>query len=131
MNVQPNWRRGLLRVWIVLSICWVGLVAELAREDFVEMCTWTFDCLPPGAWLNGIRISTFPPGMAGGPSTVRPVPDQPEQIPGLSFRLNHFAKYALAAVAPPIGALLLWVVVAWIVAGFSRRPGKSERDEPV
>jgi hypothetical protein len=110
-----NWRRGLIRLWIVSSLCWIGFVgwtayaqeSERAAQEFADnVCMeWKrreganpFDCFdtPSGPF------HTLP---------VRPV-----------FGKAWVKHYASIAFLPPLGVLIAGVLVLWIAAGFRKAP---------
>lgn len=109
-----NWRRGLLRLWTAVSVCWIVLVAwqgydavivprQIAAQETACANARTanpkfgnpFDCFD--------RTNSFRDLEPNGPKIL---------------------TYVGVAAAFPFGTLALWFTVTWIVAGF-RKPGVS------
>src|SRR5262245_39046965 len=106
-----NWRRGLLRLWLVLSLCWIVGVGALAwergpvasRDRALAACfeakkaqgVNVFDC------LNEVTARNDPLTSADIPSVIR--------------------EYAAYVLLPPLIAFVLGLLGAWVVAGFARK----------
>ena len=91
-EVPMNWTRGLLRVWAVLALCWVGSTT-LVMQDLI-----------------------FPPSCSAHEACdFRPPSLGPE--PSLQEKRIEAAK--LISV-PPLGLLVLGFLVVWAVRGFRR-----------
>jgi hypothetical protein len=102
-----NWKRGLIRVWIVGSIAWALFVAWLAYSArsgaFTQEACFKaheanpalgnpFDCFDSGHYFDDL-------------------------IPLSSF----IERYIAIALAPSLAALLLGFVIAWVAAGFKHQ----------
>jgi hypothetical protein len=105
-----NWRRGLLRLWLVLSLCWIVAVGLYA---------W------PYAWPPYCRLlgqATTPNEQRNPPGTFTPIdpnePAPPETWPCIAATINEFAPYALL---PPLVTLVLGLLGVWVASGFARR----------
>jgi hypothetical protein len=92
-----NWRRGLFRAWIVLSILWM-LCILLAYLVLPEQSV-----LSDAEFLN-----------ATNESDVR-------QILTAHHRTSQW-EFALGAIVPPLGALALGLAAFWVGKGFRRLP---------
>ncbi len=108
-----NWRRGLLRLWLVLSLCWIVGVGALAwergpvtsRDRALAACfeakkaegVNVFDC------LNEVTPRNDPMTSADIPSAIR--------------------EYGAYALLPPLIAFVLGLLGAWVAAGFARKGG--------
>ena len=51
-----NWKRGLFRAWLMLSICWVALTAYIFLDQLLEIVT----PVDPPTGVGGIAL---PPGQ--------------------------------------------------------------------
>jgi len=106
-----NWRRGLFRLWLVVSLLWVGSVTwviydherdrayrdaldKACMEDKKLQGASPFDCFDSPAAM-----------FANLPRTT-------------SWLLKHYATWALL---PPLVTLALGIAGRWILVGF-RRP---------
>jgi len=106
-----NWRRGLLRLWVVLSVLWVVLVVgTVYRRE----------------WLpheHDVRCTTVPAPPRG---TVDPLGCWSVSPGGLEIQFKRdfqpfapiAARYAVLAVLPVIGAFGLAMLIKWIIGGF-------------
>jgi hypothetical protein len=99
-----NWKRGFLRLWIAATLVWCGLVAWHGYSDLVVSRHITADWAACSeahktqSWLCDPIIDPIGPALR---------------------------TYSLIAVLPPVALLLLWGVVAWIIAGF-RTPKEAD-----
>ena len=106
-----NWRRGLLRLWVVVSLCWLGVVGVAAyfaesNLDVTERCIERqkakradiAKCTDSGeSRVNFFLLDVGPPTLG-----------------------ELARKWGWAALLPPIGLLLAGLAVTWIVTGFAR-----------
>ena len=90
-----NVRRGLLRLWIVVSLCWAVPAAWLNRDELIATRHWTRDDLDPAA--NGFKLSQI--------VTLRP--DWQTRVPA-----------AVLVAARPIVLLLVVLGMGWVGKGF-------------
>jgi hypothetical protein len=107
-----NWKRGFFRVWLVLSVCWLGFWALGIYEHVVERSSAAAahacfmakkDIPPPGNpfdCFDGVRGNRF--------ADLIPLP-------------RSISNYVAIALGPPIALLLLGLVTIWVSRGF-RRP---------
>jgi hypothetical protein len=99
-----NWRRGLLRLWLVLSLCWIAGVG---------LYSWRQE-----SWiLSSSREFVF----EDGPDTARD--QQSESLEKIINSLNaETAKqYVLLLLVPPLATLVLGLLSAWVVSSFERK----------
>jgi hypothetical protein len=108
-----SWRRGLFRLWLVVSLLWIGSIAwETYENVFVPRrsaaaaaaCAETraankslgnpWDCY---AGLKG--------GMFEDLTQVQPI----------------LIQRTMVAIGPPLGLLLFGMIVGWVLAGFRRK----------
>jgi hypothetical protein len=111
-----NWRRGLLRVWAVLSVFWVAAVGAAYFIDW----RMTEDTPPPvracvladqSMWLNGVHIAKPPAGLAVG----APAPPCPIVQPPAAW------GWVVVAIGVPLLNIGFGAGVVWAVQGFRRR----------
>jgi hypothetical protein len=107
-----NWRRGLLRLWLVLSLFWIVFIGIFAWQHEAWMSARTtacseakraqgvnpFDCYEHD---EKVRLSNIPVGLAD---------------------IAAVAKENVALVLiPPLVVLVFGLLGAWVVSGFARR----------
>jgi hypothetical protein len=90
---MANLRRGLFRVWVVASLCWVG-----AWLGYV----WATCVTPPGQTVYFCRIGLFDDWM--------------KQITYFTFW--DYLTFAVSTLSVPIILLTLGSAVWWAVNGF-------------
>lgn len=91
-----NWRRGLWRAWIVLSIIWVSLVVVVVGVAF----GWWVDSTGFGYTDLVVSGSNSPPDDLVSPDNVR------------------IGRVLLVAVVPPLLLLMSGAATFWIISGF-------------
>jgi hypothetical protein len=120
--------RGLFRLWLVLSVLWVGGVATMT------WWTWPVDiCVtPPGGPhacdendVIGVGPNFDPPTKETNPPPSGFVIDKPQFDPSKPYRLPHdeqrhaAIRFAgLLAFAPPVLVLALGSALVWAFRGF-------------
>jgi hypothetical protein len=105
---QMKWQRGLFRLWLVLSVCWIVAVgaftwATLPADE--EVAGWARDdskALPP-----------LPPG-----SKPQFDPSLPYVIVRSAERVERIKSAAVLALAPPSIILVLGAAFSWAIQGF-------------
>ena len=104
-----NWRRGLLRLWIVGSLCWVVSVGWFAykRERHIEA----------GAALTTL-CEQDKIAQGGNPFACIGEWYYEPNIPMDTKRL--IKDYAPWTVLPPLGVLIAGLLGYWVFAGFAR-----------
>jgi hypothetical protein len=108
-----NWRRGLFRLWLVLSLFWVGIVAYDTYDIVLvprQMAADAQVCVEARNKNKGLGnpadcVSNLPGGMFADLMPLEPI----------------LIQRALAATLPPLVLLLIGVVLGWVASGF-RRP---------
>ena len=102
-----QWRRGLLRLWIVCSVVWTVGVLVALQPWSVFQNWWT------SRWMVD-NISASPASTANARA--------------LTLWTDNLAKYepqaafAALALAMPLIALLIAMAAVWIGKGFARQP---------
>jgi hypothetical protein len=96
-----NWKRGLMRLWLVLVCVWLVFVVWLTLDVFV---------MHPQTIESCAEARTLDPSLGSPWRCIeygRPL-------------FERLANYAALAVLPPIGVLIAGIVGSWIVLGFSK-----------
>jgi hypothetical protein len=93
-----NWRKGLLRLWLVLSLCWIAGVGVYAWKQ-----------------EPGISSSQFAYETASSPER-----HNEKEIEG-SLNAELVKRYAAYVLLPPLSTLALGLLGAWVVSGFERK----------
>ena len=93
-----NWRKGLLRLWLVLSLCWIAGVGVYA---------WKHE--------PGISPSQFGYEIASSPEKQ----NEKEIVGNLNAELAK--RYGAYVLLPPLMTLALGLLGAWVVSSFERR----------
>ena len=97
-----NWRRGLFRLWLVLSLCWIVLVGVhnwndlSSREMTSDLTKWSNEALEKASRGEALSVSDYPP-------------DWPRRLAAGGY-----------IIGPPFAALLLGYVLIWVGRGFRR-----------
>lgn len=115
-----KWRRGLFRLWIVLSVCWVVAISAL---------TWS--TLPTDEWVPGwarnesTDLPNKPPKQEtpadlwpGTPVKPQFNPNEPYEVDKSGERMEHIRKAAVLAFVPPTIIVVLGGALAWAIRGF-------------
>ena len=106
-----NYRRGLLRLWLLASVLWIALVGWL----YVSEITIALQSSP-------VVAEAKPPGAASSMTK--------EDNPFLSMKRSRYDKkpesmlpgIARAAFLPPLLLLALGVMFGWALRGFKPTP---------
>ena len=131
-----NWRRGLLRLWLVLSIIWICLVGWIMRPDEDALSYWklrglddtyieeetqprTDRCTQADGSLDASCMS----GEWQRAQATRDV--MKEALARKTDSLEDIKFTAFVMAGPIIVALILGFVFGWVAKGFSYRD-KSE-----
>jgi hypothetical protein len=93
-----NWRRDLLRLWFVLSLCWIAGVGVYAWKQ-----------------EPGISSSQFGFEIASSPEKQ----NEKEIVGSLNAELAK--RYAAYVLFPPMVTLALGLLGAWMVSRFEQR----------
>src|SRR5262245_18533676 len=98
MGRAMNWRRRLLRLWLVLSLCWMAGVGVYG---------WKQD--------PGLSSSQFAYETASSPEK-----QNTKQVGG-SLNVELVKRYVAYGLVPPLIALALGLFGAWVVSSFERK----------
>jgi hypothetical protein len=110
-----NWRRGLLRLWLALSLLWIGAVGIFASESGtwmfarMEACAKAKRAQDADAFVCGLRehldeqFELLSIGMADIATTT------------------IFKDIVVWALIPPLVVFGVGLLGVWVVSGFARR----------
>jgi hypothetical protein len=110
-----NWRSGLWRLWLVLSLCWIVLVGLFAWENDrfkfarMEACGEAKRAQGADTFICGLsehldeQISLMSVGIADIATTTV---------------IREIVAYALI---PPLAMLGVGLLGVWVVSGFTRK----------
>jgi hypothetical protein len=106
-----NWRRGLFRLWIAASLCWITLVGWEIYEDSKALAEQRA-CLAEREANPGLGnpFECFKMGMFE------------DLIPVETRAL----RWGIVMALPPLGALFIGLGTLWVISGFAPR-GRSEQ----
>lgn len=130
---RVNFRRGLFRVWVILSCLWVIMVCDISfdqvQREFAKAAAWT----PPkvarpsqahdsGDWRDDPKTLPLCAPDKFGRIPMDCVPDA--DIAVYDAAAAHPWRTVLEmiawATAPPIGMFILGLSCLWAIAGFTR-----------
>jgi hypothetical protein len=105
-----SWRRGLLRLWLLISAIWIGLVAWIAYYNAVvpRQAAAAYNACFEARKADSTLGNPF--GCFDGASPFA------DLVPWSS----DIIKYGTWAFAPVIATLVLGFSIAWVLAGFRR-----------
>src|SRR5262245_61007282 len=98
METAMNWRSRLLRLWLVLSLCWIAGVGVYA---------WTRDA--------GLSCAHVAYETASSPEKQ----NEKEVVGSLNVELVK--RYVAYVLLPPLITLALGLLGAWVVSSFERK----------
>lgn len=93
-----NWRRRLLRLWLVLSLCWIAGLGVYA-------------------WKQGAGLPSSPFAYKTASSTEK----QNEKEIVASLNVELIKRYAAYVLLPPLLTLALGLLGAWVVSSFEHK----------
>jgi hypothetical protein len=93
-----NWRRGLFRLWLVASLCWIAGVGVYVWKQEPGLSSLQF----------GYEIASSPEKQ-----------NESEIVGGLNAKLAK--RYAAYVLLPPLVTLALGLVGAWVVSSFEAK----------
>jgi len=93
-----NWRRRLLRLWLVLSLCWIAGVGVYAWKQ------------EPGRSSSQFAYET----------ASSPEKQNEKEVVG-SLNVELVKRYVAYVLLPPLITLALGLLGAWVVSSFERK----------
>lgn len=101
-----NWRRGLLRVWLVAAICWAVATGLTIGLPQAIKTYWSFFDVPAAK-------TDKPPFDPSKPFTVVVLSDDEKTIAD-----ETLLTFLWIGMTPPFGILVLGAALAWALKGF-------------
>ena len=123
---KMNWSGGLFRLWLIGSALWIVAVGALAYVN--EVAPFQMDvareATADAAWQTDQDVCSSGERARGGdPSDCYHGPRATSPIGiGIGAGPNPLWAYVAGAVGPPLGALGIWFVAGWLMAGFRKPP---------
>jgi hypothetical protein len=102
-----SWRRGLLRLWLLVSALWVGVVAWIAYYSAVVPRQTAATCFAAREADRNLGNPFDCFDLASPFADLIPVS-------------SDIIKYGTWAFAPVVATLVLGLSIAWVLAGFRR-----------
>jgi hypothetical protein len=103
-----NWRRGLLRLWLVLSLCWIVALGVFAWEQ----APWKAFRMAACEEAGGNPIDCY--------DAERARPEAPVGLSDIAAVGKRWGKeLAVFALLPPLITLVLGLLGVWVVSGFA------------
>jgi hypothetical protein len=99
-----SWRRGMLRLWLVLSLCWIAGVGLYAWKQERWM-------------LSSFREFVF----EDDPDTARDQESESLEKIINSLNAETAKQYALLVLVPPLATLAFGLLSAWVASSFERK----------
>ena len=104
-----NWRRGLFRLWLIVSVCWVILVIATAYTKWWPDWRQHADVMACAEQRKADRsLGNVFDCFDGEP---RQLPNSPREA---------LVRYGLLALVPVSTAFVMGLAGLWVVAGFRR-----------
>jgi hypothetical protein len=99
MGRAMNWRSRLLRLWLVLSLCWIAVVGVYAwnQEPGLSSSQSAYET------ASSTRKAKNENGIVGNPN------------------VELVKRYTVYVLVPPLATLVLVFLGAWVVSSFRRK----------
>ena len=115
-----NWRKGLLRLWLALSLCWIVAVGVYVwkQEPWIWSRHWEVVKTDPELIvdLGGKRVTVERRFLDLSPEEKN---ETVEEIrASIRASLTPVKQYAAVAFLPPLVTLVLGLLGAWVASGF-------------
>lgn len=110
-----NWRRGLLRLWIVGSIFWIITIATITYFDIISPY---IESIENNAMINEcIKERKLDPSSG---NYFDCFDAKTNNLFADIVAKHRVISYLLFAILPPFLVLALGVAVAWVATGFQK-----------
>jgi hypothetical protein len=113
-----NWRKGLWRLWLALSLCWIVAVGVYfwKQEPWIWSRQWEVVQTDPKLIvdLGGQRVTVDRRFLDLSPEEKNEAVDEIRASPPVR-------EYATVAFLPPLVTLVLGLLGTWVVSGFARK----------
>jgi hypothetical protein len=125
-----NVRRGLFRIWVVISALWIGSICLIYRAEIANIFVADEPpqgqgaiVLAPGPYACwALRNSDNPFAWDSSPRHGPGPPDFMDLAGAWQDCLAYKMAIPALALLPPIILIVLGYVVTWILRGFTERP---------
>ena len=100
-----NWRRRLLRLWVIASACWIILVGGVTYQE---------------VWISrqvAMEQTACADARGANPALGNPFDCFDSQVKLIPLGPT-LARYAVLAIVPVVGTFALGVAGAWVISGF-------------
>jgi hypothetical protein len=98
-----KWQRGLFRLWLILSVCWLVAVGASTWATLPEVPGWAKE--EKGDIVQGSSSREFDP-------------KEFEAFKTSAERTERIKYAAVLAFAPPLIVVVLGAAFAWAITGF-------------
>jgi hypothetical protein len=121
-----NLRRGLLRLWLALSLCWVAVIGvyvwnqEQARAKRLEA---HISCVKEEGEKRGgrdLEREIFPMCVDRSGATLEDLAIAFWRVTVTDTIKSYFKEYGALMLLPPLVTLALGLLAAWVLSGFAR-----------
>jgi hypothetical protein len=110
-----NWKRGLLRAWIVTTCCWVILIGIFSGVPRAVTTYWDFRNVPLEMRADAYAASRWPGTPVGETERQRAL----RELGGrLHLADEAVLKFLWIALLPPLVVMMLGVATVWVLRGF-------------
>jgi hypothetical protein len=113
-----NWRRGLLRLWLVLSLGWIVSIG-VAWETGLPLLPSQDEALDDAA-LDACLEAKQIEGVQREPALLQCVRAITPPSPRMTFPAA-VREYGALALLPPLAVLVLGFLGVWVVSCFARK----------
>ena len=137
-----NWRRGLLRLWLLFSYIWIGslsfisfnefraalthrepIASEITLQSLVPFdCDASCQCWQHHCWstISEFREKNEPENarMSDVELYVLLFDRAGIVLPGQRSLRTTLSKFAVLALGPPVGVLIFGAALMWAIKGF-------------
>jgi hypothetical protein len=122
-----NLRRGLLRLWLALSLCWVAVIGvyvwnqEQARAKRLEA---HISCVKEEGEKGGgrdLEREIYPMCVDRSGATLEDLAFAFWRVTVTDTIKSYFKEYGGLMLLPPLVTLGLGLLAAWVLSGFARK----------
>jgi hypothetical protein len=122
-----NLRRGLLRLWLALSLCWVAVIGvhvwnqEQARAKRLEA---HISCVKEEGEKRGGKDperEIFPLCVDRSGATLEDLSAAFWRVTVTDTIKNYFKEYGGLMLLPPLITLAIGLLAAWVLSGFASK----------
>jgi hypothetical protein len=121
-----NWRKGLLRLWCALSLCWIILIGAIVwniEQNYAKRMKAHISCVKeeqeklrgktPDPWDSLFNICVEQSGM-----THEDLRLHFARVTVMDTIKSYVNEYGALTLLPPLVTLILGLLSAWVASGF-------------